>query len=46
MMMTIQPVSPDTSASEFKMNLQKYEIKNGYIYYKDESSDMSTEIRA
>ncbi len=34
----------DTSASEFKMNLQKYEIKNGYLYYKDETADISTEI--
>ena len=36
--------SPDDSPSEFKMNLQKYEIKNGYIYYKDETADISTEI--
>jgi len=36
--------SSDTSASEFKMNLQKYEIKNGYLYYKDETADISTEI--
>ncbi|HEX6847712.1 MAG TPA: AsmA-like C-terminal region-containing protein [Chitinophagaceae bacterium] len=36
--------SPDTSPSEFKMNLQKYEIKNGYLYYKDEMADMTTEI--
>lgn len=34
----------DTSASAFKMTLQKYEINDGYIYYKDESSDMSAEI--
>jgi uncharacterized protein involved in outer membrane biogenesis len=34
----------DTSASAFKMTLQKYEISNGYIYYKDETSDMSAEI--
>jgi len=34
----------DSSPSEFKMSLQKYEIKDGYIYYKDESSDMSAEI--
>jgi hypothetical protein len=34
----------DSSPSEFKMSLQKYEIKNGYIYYKDESGDMSAEI--
>ena len=36
--------SPDTSPSEFKMSLQHYEIKNGYLYYKDETADMSTEI--
>jgi AsmA-like C-terminal region len=36
--------SADTSPSEFKMKLQKYKITNGYIYYKDESSDMSAEI--
>ena len=34
----------DTSPSEVKMNLQKYEIKNGYLYYKDETADISTEI--
>ena len=34
----------DTTSSEFKMNLQKYEIKNGYLYYKDETADISTEI--
>lgn len=34
----------DTSASAFKMNLQKYEISDGYIYYRDESSDISAEI--
>lgn len=34
----------DTSASAFKMTLQKYEIKDGYIFYKDETSDMSAEI--
>jgi len=36
--------SPDSSTSEFKMTLQKYEIKDGYIFYKDETSDMSAEI--
>ena len=36
--------STDTSPSEFKMNLQKYEIKNGYLYYKDETADISTEM--
>jgi hypothetical protein len=34
----------DSSASSFKMKLKKYEINNGYIYYKDESSDMFAEI--
>ncbi len=38
------PSSPDSSVSEFKMTLQKYEIKDGYIFYKDETSDMSAEI--
>jgi hypothetical protein len=36
--------SVDSSPSEFKMNLQQYEIKNGYLYYKDETADISTEI--
>lgn len=36
--------SPDSSPSEFKLNLQKYKISNGYVYYKDESSDISAEI--
>jgi uncharacterized protein involved in outer membrane biogenesis len=35
-------VSPtDTTVSAFKMTLQNYEIKDGYIFYKDEVSDMS-----
>lgn len=34
----------DTSSSAFSMSLQKYKIKNGYIYFKDETSDMSAEI--
>lgn len=41
---TASATDTDTSASEFKMSLKKYEISNGYIYYKDESSDMSAEI--
>lgn len=36
--------SSDSSASEFKMNLKRYKISNGYILYKDESSNMSAEI--
>ncbi len=34
----------DNSPSEFKMNLKHYEISDGYIYYKDESSDMVAEL--
>ena len=37
----------DTAASEtssFKMNLQKYAIKNGYVYYEDATTGMSSEI--
>jgi len=36
--------SPDTSPSEFKMNLQNYAIKNGYLLYNDETSGIKTEI--
>ena len=36
--------SPDTTASQFKMNLQRYAIKNGYLHYKDETAGISTEI--
>jgi len=36
--------SADNSPSEFKMNLQKYKISDGYILYKDESSNMKAEI--
>src|SRR6185503_8825424 len=28
----------DPGPSEFKMNLQEYKIKNGYLYYKDETA--------
>lgn len=34
----------DRSPSEFKMNLQQYRIKNGYLYYRDETAGISTEI--
>ncbi|MEP7252239.1 MAG: AsmA-like C-terminal region-containing protein [Ginsengibacter sp.] len=34
----------DTTTSAFKMNLEKYSISNGYIYYNDETSNMSAEI--
>ncbi|MBL7739476.1 MAG: hypothetical protein JNK14_09670 [Chitinophagaceae bacterium] len=36
--------SAEAAPSEFKMNLKKYEISDGYIYYNDESSNMSAEI--
>jgi hypothetical protein len=36
--------SVKNAPSEFKMSLQKYSINNGYILYKDESSDMTAEI--
>ena len=35
---------PDTSPSAFKMNLEKYQVSNGYILYRDEMSNMSAEI--
>jgi hypothetical protein len=41
---TTASTGTDTSASAFKMTLQKYEINNGYIYYKDETGNMSAEI--
>jgi uncharacterized protein involved in outer membrane biogenesis len=34
----------DESPSEFKMNLQKYKISNGYILYEDQSGNMTAEI--
>ena len=37
--------STDSTASAFKMTLQKYRISDGYIYYRDASSDMSAEIK-
>lgn len=37
--------SSDSTTSAFKMTLQKYRISDGYIYYKDETSDMSAEIK-
>jgi len=40
----ITATATDNAPSEFKMNLQQYEISDGYIYYKDESSNMSAEI--
>jgi hypothetical protein len=41
---TTASTSPETAASEFKMTLQKYKINDGYIFYKDESSNMSAEV--
>ena len=34
----------DTSASEFKMTLKKYEIDNGYLLYRDEVANTFSEI--
>jgi len=36
--------STDTTASNFQLNLKKYEITNGYLLYRDESAGISTEI--
>jgi hypothetical protein len=36
--------TPEEPASPFKLNLQKYAIKNGYVYYDDASAGMSSEI--
>lgn len=41
---TTTSTSPESAASEFKMTLQKYKINDGYIFYKDESSNMSAEV--
>ncbi len=38
------PPRPKKPASPFKLNLQKYAIKNGYVYYDDASAGMSSEI--
>jgi hypothetical protein len=43
----ITKADTSTSASEpsaFRVQLEKYAIKNGYVYYRDESSDMNAEI--
>lgn len=34
----------DTSSSEFNLDLQQYEIKNGYIRYNDQQGNMSMDI--
>lgn len=41
---TSTATTPEEPASPFKLNLKKYEIKNGYIYYDDASAGMSSEI--
>jgi uncharacterized protein involved in outer membrane biogenesis len=41
---TVTTTDTDTSASAFKMSLSQYKISDGYIYYKDETSNMSAEI--
>ncbi len=41
---TATATTPEEAASPFKLNLQKYAIKNGYIYYDDASAGMSSEI--
>jgi hypothetical protein len=41
---TSTAATPEEEASPFKLNLKKYEIKNGYIYYDDASAGMSSEI--
>ncbi|HMC99075.1 MAG TPA: hypothetical protein VKH37_02950, partial [Ferruginibacter sp.] len=37
-------VASDNTPSEFKMNLRNYKITDGYILYKDESSNITAEI--
>ena len=34
----------DTSSSNFQLSLKKYEIKNGYLLYRDEEAGINTEI--
>jgi hypothetical protein len=34
----------DTSSSNFQLNLKKYEIRNGYLLYRDEEAGINTEI--
>ncbi len=41
---SVKTPGPDTTTSAFRMTLQKYKIKDGYIYYNDVSSNMSAEI--
>lgn len=41
---TSTATTPEEEASPFKLNLKKYAITNGYIYYDDASAGMSSEI--
>jgi hypothetical protein len=41
---TATTATPEEAASPFKLNLQQYAIKNGYLYYEDASAGMSSEI--
>lgn len=41
---TSTATTPEEEASPFKLNLQKYAITNGYVYYDDASAGMSSEI--
>ncbi|MBO9563362.1 MAG: hypothetical protein J7621_11335 [Niastella sp.] len=41
---TSTAATPEEEASPFKLNLKKYEITNGYLYYEDASAGMSSEI--
>ena len=36
--------STDTASSAFQLNLQKYEISNGYLLYRDETAGINTEL--
>lgn len=41
---TTEEEPADTSASAFQLSLKKYEISDGYIYYRDETMGLVTEI--
>jgi len=41
---TAEKENPAATSSPFKMKLQKYSITNAYISYRDETSNMSSEI--
>jgi len=34
----------DTSGSSFKISLENYSIEDGYLYYRDETADMTAEL--